>query len=481
MDPVAILIVVTVLLLVLLLAECPVAFALGLAGFVGIALSGRLDAGAAALGATPYSATAVYGLAVIPMYILLGMFAFHARIPEEIYAVAARLLWRVPGGLGIATVSACAGFASVSGSSVATAATMARISVQEMRDRGYRSSFAGGLVATAGGLGMIIPPSIVLVVYAFITGESVARMLVAGIVPGLVLAAAYGTYIVMRGRALVATAPVTDSLPAPAPLGASVGGTSAEGHVQETPASDRRPEDTPGSQGADAPQLPRFRDLPYGGALRAAILFGVIVAGIQGGLVTVTESGGLAVVAALLMLVAVRWKEGPKAVVRRIGESLSAAAATTGMVLMVLVGASIFSFYLISSGIPAQFASWLVELDIPPILLVAMMLLIVVPLGMFLESLSIMLIVLPLTYPVVEQLGYDGVWYGILLVILVELGMVTPPVGLNVFVVADAVRDLEVGEVFRGVLPFVLVTLGVVLLLFLFPDIVLWLPGLVAG
>lgn len=471
MDPLVIFAIVMVFFTIVLFLECPIAFALALTGFLGIVLSDRSSAASSALGAIPFTSTAVYGLAVVPLYVLMGMFAFHAKIPQQLYEVAARLLHRVPGGLAIATVAACAGFSSVSGSSVATAATMARVSADEMRARGYPDRFATGLIAAGGGLGMVIPPSTVLVIYAFITGESIARVLISGVVPGIMLATVYMAYSLWRGRHM-----------APRPL-AYAGASHAEAiprDFSEASTAEGVRASAPPLEGG-RPGSSRLRDLPLGGVLGAVTIFGVVILGIQGGLVTVTESGALAVIVAFVMVVIMRRGEGGRATLSVVRDSLSQAASTTTMAMSVLVGASIFSFYLVSSRLPARLTEWLTGLAVPSWFVVAAMLFCLIPLGMFLESLSCILIMVPLTYPVVTALGYDGVWYGVLVILLVEMGMLTPPVGLNVFVVADTVKDVSVGEVFKGVAPFLVLTLGVVVLLFIFPEIALWLPDLLTS
>lgn len=438
MDANTVLIIVVVVFAILLVSEVPIAFVLALAGAVGILLTRGFDVTTSAMGNVPFTAVANYSLSIVPMYILVGVFAVFARIAEHVYTVADRLLVRVRGGLGVATIAACAGFAAVTGSSVATAATIGRLAVDEMRQRGYTDTLATGLVAASGTLGILIPPSIILAIYGILTRESIALLLLAGIVPGMISALIYAVYVFIKG-------------------------TSRAGQEHKAEVARQR-----------------LRDLPWRGVFRVAIIFVLVISGVYTGWFTVTESGALGAFFALIVMLIELRREG----IRRVFETVKAAflevAAITSMSFFIFIGSSIFTFYLVSSGIPTAFLRWVTQLEANPVLIVAVLLAVLIPLGMALDSLSILVIFVPLTYPVVTALGFDGIWYAILVVKGIELGQITPPVGINAYVVSG-VSGVRPERVFRGIWPFAGLDLATTVLLFAFPIIVLWLPNLVGA
>ena len=433
-----ILIIVVVVFFVLLASEVPIGFCLALAGAVGIALDRGFSVSAATAAGTSFSAVGNYSLSIVPMYILVGLFALYARIAEHVYQVADRVLSRVRGGLGVATISACAGFAAVTGSSVATAATIGRLAIDEMRKRGYPVSLAAGMVAAAGTLGILIPPSIILAIYGVLTGESIAALLAAGIIPGILSALIYSTYIVAKG----------------------------------TPDS--------GNDATEKDPSQLWRNLPWRGVFRVGVLFIIVMAGVYTGVFTVTKSGALAAFFALIIMIIELRKEGFRSMVSSAKAALEEVAATTSMTFFVFVGSSIFTFFMVSAGIPTAFTRWVATLDIAPTLIVAVLLLALIPMGMALDSLSILIIFVPLTYPVVTAMGFSGIWYAILVVKGIELGQITPPVGINVYVVAG-VSGVSPEQTFRGIAPFALMDVITAGTLFFFPQIILWLPNTVHG
>jgi len=439
MDTGTVFLLVVGIFFVLLASEVPIAFCLGLAGALGVLLSRGFDVASATMAGTPFTAVANYSLSIVPMYILVGMFALHARIAEHVYAVADRLLTRVRGGLGIATISACAGFAAVTGSSVATAATIGKLAIHEMRKRGYSASLAAGMVAAAGTLGILIPPSIILAIYGVLTRESIAALLLAGIVPGIMSALIYSTYVVIKGSAV--------------------------------------PEDTTLQ---DAIRNAPIRTLPWRGVFRVGVLFFIVMIGVYSGLFTVTESGALGALFALIIMMVELRKEGWRKLVSSIKAALEEVSAVTSMAFFIFVGSSIFTFYMVSAGIPTAFTRWVAGLTVAPTLIVAIFLIALIPMGMALDSLSVLIIFVPLTYPVIHALGFSGIWYAILVVKGIELGQITPPVGINVYVVSG-VGGVSPEETFRGIAPFAVMDIITAAILFIFPGIILWLPNLVGG
>jgi C4-dicarboxylate transporter DctM subunit len=436
MEPGAVLIIVLAVFAVLLISEVPIAFVLALAGAVGILLTRGLDVTTSAMANVPFTAVANYSLSIVPMYVLVGVFAVFARIAEHVYTVADRLLVRVRGGLGVATIGACAGFAAVTGSSVATAATVGRLAIGEMRKRGYPDTLATGIVAASGTLGILIPPSIILAIYGILTGESIAALLVAGIIPGIVSALIYTIYVVAKGRP-----------------------DQSEAEIIETR---QRP----------------LRQLPWRGVFRVGVIFTLVMLGVYTGWFTVTESGALGAFFALVIMLIELRKDGLRRVLEVVKAAFLEVAAVTSMSFFIFIGSSIFTFYLVSAGIPTAFLRWVTSLDISGTLIVALFLLVLIPLGMALDSLSILVIFVPLTYPVIHALGFDGVWYAILVVKGIELGQITPPVGINVYVVAG-VSGVKPERVFRGIWPFAGLDVATALTFFLFPGIILWLPSVV--
>ena len=473
MDPITVAIIAIVLLLVLLAIETPVAYALGISGAVGLVLLHSFSYATSVLGSAPFVQTFSFTLTVIPTFILIGIFAVHGNVANYVYTISNHVFRKLPGGLGAATVMACAGFAAVTGSSVATTATMARLAVDQMRRYGYPISFAAGLVACAGTLGIMIPPSIILVLYSVITGESAGRMLAAGILPGLLTATAYITYALIRGRKIVDPEMAERALATAAATSGKYGGT-AGGKGRGTGMPLGAP--SGGANVAGVPQV-RSRDLPWRGLVYIGIIFTIVLGGIYSGLFTATESGAIGALAAFAIMCIELRRTSWHGIWAMVKSALLEAASTTGMVFAIVVGSSIFSAFLIQSGTPQALTRAVQELPIESWAVVVLFLLILVPLGMGLESISILIITMPLMYPVVISLGYDGIWFGILAVKLIEIGLVTPPVGISTFVAAASAK-VPVEKVFQGVWPFLAVDVVVVAILFLFPEMVLWLPNL---
>ncbi len=441
----------------LLLIEVPVAFSLMIAGALGIVLIGQVDVALSTIAAAPYSATAKYELLILPMFLLLGALVAHAGIATRIFESANRLVGWLPGGLAVATIFACTVFGGISGSSAADVATLGRVSVAEMRRHGYSVRFAAGLVAAAGTVAILIPPSIPLVVYGILTGLPIGSLLLAGVVPGIATSLAFAAFVMIRALWIRRTR-------------GAAGEGSAAGRWKASADDARGESGRPSEGGWHA----------FAGLLYAGVLFVVVVGGIYTGIVTSTEAAAVGAFAALVIAVPVA-----RAARRRVPDLLKAsvleAAKLTSMIFALLIGTAVFIYFLTLTRLPADFASWVLGLSVSPGIVVALFLLALIPLGMFLDGLSMMLLTVPVAYPVMSQLGVDGVWFGILVVTLIEIGLVTPPVGINVYVIAGLVDDLPLEEAFAGVAPFVVIQLLVTVLIFLFPDIALFLPRLAAG
>ncbi|GAA3509174.1 TRAP transporter large permease [Georgenia daeguensis] len=488
-----ILVVVGVVFLALLVAETPIAFCLAGAGVLGIALMKSVGVADGAMGSVPFSATSNYSLTVIPMYVLLGMLALHGKLATRLYAVASRLLGWLPGGLGIATVGACAGFAAVSGSSIATAATIGKLATAEMRRYGYPAALAGGIVAAAGSLGVLIPPSILIVLYSIMAEVSIGSMLVAGIVPGIVLAGAYAAYVLVQAKRLdlsagknlatelavagglstatQATASTAQAATATRSMNAAPGGSHTGGGTAVA-TLEHDNDDAEGPENPTSFQMVRA-------VVWIVLIFAAILSGVFTGVFTVIESAAVGALLALVMMVVESGKSGPRVVFHRLKVAALESTSVIAMAFGMVIGAMILTRFLVMARVPNRLSEWVTSLDVAPTIVVIAILLSLIPLGMFLESLSILVIVVPLVAPVVHELGFDPIWFGILFVMMVELGLITPPVGMNVFVTATTSR-ISVEKVFRGAMPLFLVSLAVVALLFVVPEIVTWLPDLLS-
>ncbi len=430
LDPVAVGTIGTLCVFGLLFIGMPIAFALMLVGFVGIGYLASFNAALPVVARTTYEVAAYYPYTVIPLFIVMGGFAGSSGLTREMYRTFDQWLRKLPGGLAIATIGACAGFSAVSGSSVATAATMGTVALPEMKRFGYHPKLATGSVAAGGTLGFLIPPSIGFVVYGMLTEQSIGKLLIAGMLPGILLAVAYGSTIMVWVKMNAKLAP-----------------------AQLDPVS----------------WSDKFRSLV--GIWEPLALFLIVIGGIYLGIFTPTEAG--AVGATVLFLVAL-WKR------RLTWENLIAAlyesVRISVMVLFLVAGANVFSYFLALSTIPMQVAAWVTELEVSRYLIHVVILIIYLFLGCFLDAISMMVLTLPVIYPVVTALNFDPIWFGVIAVLMMEAGLITPPMGLNIFTVAGVSPDVPVDTIFKGVMPFLLSVIVVVALVTSFPQLALLLP-----
>ncbi|MET7393747.1 TRAP transporter large permease [Dactylosporangium sp. NPDC005572] len=439
-------------LLLLIVVEVPVGLALAVSGIFGSVLLEGWPVASDVLSTTPYYASARYALFVIPMFVLLGALVANAGIGAQIFTAVNKVVGRVPGGLPATTVLATAAFSGISGSSAADVAAFGRISVQEMTRKGYSPNYAAAVVAAAGAFAALIPPSIVLVVFAITADISVGSMILAGVLPGLFSAAVLAGYVVARTIW-------------------SRRGSPAEAHDSPVDLTRDAPEDA---------EFARYQQSRRGsliGALYAVLLFAIVIGGIQTGLFTSTEAGAVGAFAALLLTLVVK---RPKHLTRWavVARSLKETSSITSMVFLLLVGAAIFNYFLISARVPSDVAAWVAGLDLPAHIVLLLILLLLLPLGTVLDGLSMVLVVTPIVVPIVNELGFDPIWYGILLIKMTEIALITPPVGINVFVIAGIMKATKVEQIFRSVFPFVLLDLAVTAVLFAFPSIITWLPSI---
>ncbi len=418
-------------LLALIAVRVPVAIAMGTVGIVGgVVLNGWFSLGFV-LGSQPFVTTSSYTLSVIPLFVMMGAFASRAGLSASLYQSLHALIGHWRGGLASATVGACALFGAVCGSSLATAATMARVAVPEMTEIGYDRRLTSGALAAGGTLGILIPPSIIMVIYALLTEQSIGQMFLAGMIPGFLAAGLYMAAIYILSTLRPDMAPRT----------------VRPDHVD---------------------RLLALRQMaPILG------LFVLVMGGIYAGFFSPTEAAGVGAFGAIV-LAALRgqltWEVTRDALVET--------AATTGMLFMILIGTSVLQFFIETSTLPRVIVDWINALGLPPIGVIILILAIYIVLGCFLDSLSMMLITLPIVFPIITDLGYDPIWFGVLVVSVVEIGMITPPLGMNLYVITASVENLRFETVAVGVLPFLAADLIRLVLLVSIPALSLALPRL---
>lgn len=408
----------------------PVAFVLILSSLIGIFILRGETVALVALTSMPYAKSADLSLAVIPLFILMGYLASAAGISELAYRMAYRWVGHIKGGLAVATVFACAAFAATSGSSVATSATVGKIAFAEMKRFRYDDAISAGTIASSGLLGIMIPPSIMLVIYGIVTQTSIAQLFLAGILPGILTALVFslGLYLLAWWKP----------------------------HLMPTSAE-------------------RFSWSERFVALRDSwaiwLLFAIIIGGIYTGLFTATESAAVGALAALVMALMSR-----KASTRTIFRGSLEAVSTCAMIFLILIGAGLFTQYVALAGLATEFARILTGLEMNRYAILFLILLAYIPLGMFLEPISMCLITLPIVFPAIVALGFDPIWFGIIIVKISEIANITPPLGLNVFVIRGINKNIPVEKVFKGAFLFVLMEIFILVILVAFPSISLIIP-----
>lgn len=449
-DPVLVGIICICILFGLALLGVRVAFAAGIAGFIGLVELIGFGPGASTAGSIPYAKTSLYALSVLPPFILIGFLAFHAGMTSKLFDAARKWIGWVPGGLAVATVMAQAGFAAVSGASTATAAVFSRVAIPEMLRNGYDTKLAAGVVAAGGTLATLIPPSAILVIYALIVEESVGALLLAGFLPGVVSALIYAAIIILWAKVHPTAGP-------------AVGGfTWGE----------------------------RMRSVP--GVIPIILVAGIIITAIYDGWATITEAGALGAFVVLVLAFFQGMRFGG------LRDALMETARLTVMIFTLIWGIFIFVTFLNFSTVPQAFSQWIVELPYNPYVILLAILIGYAVLGMFMDAIGMLLVTLPIFYPAVMALnggtdvtreasafGLNGteasIWFGIIVVKMAEVCLITPPIGLNCFVVNGVRPDIPLGHVFRGIAIFFVADVLAIAALVFFPEIVLFLPDLMRG
>jgi tripartite ATP-independent transporter DctM subunit len=408
----------------------PVAIALLVVGFVGTILLSGFQAAAFTLSGQVFATVTVYELSIIPLFILMGNLASAAGLSRDLFEAAHKMIGRFKGGLAGATIVGCAGFAALSGSSIASAITMGKVAYPEMRRYNYGAKLATGSIAAGGTLGILIPPSTGFVIYAVLTEESIGRLFMAGVLPGILLTTMF----------LLAIAIVTFIWPEEGPRG------------------------------------PKFTAKEkLASLLRATGIGGIVlitIGGIYTGMFTPVEAAGVGAFFALFMLIIRR-----KCTCATLYDVSAETLKTTGMAFFILIGANVFAPFVALSHLPATIAAAMAGLALGTYGTLALILLGYVILGMFIEGLSLLVITLPIVFPLVVGLGFDPIWLGVVMVIVLEMGLISPPVGVNVFIVKSVVQDVKIETIFAGIMPFWLAMIATLALIVIFPEIALLLPN----
>jgi tripartite ATP-independent transporter DctM subunit len=419
------------LLVVLLFSGLSIGIGMGLVGFLGMVYLNGMMPGLDIMGRTPYGTVTSYSLSVVPLFILMGAFCFHSGLSTDIYYAVHRWVGHFRGGLAMATVGACALFAAVSGSSLATAATMGRVALPEMKKYKYAVTLASGSIAAGGSIGILIPPSTILVIYAILTEQSIGKLFLAGFIPGILEALFYMVtiYIVCSRNPLI------------------------------------------GPRGPSS----SFKEKVF--ALKSAwgvfVLFLLVIGGIYLGVFTPTEAAGIGAFGALLFSFGRR-----KVTWKNFVASLQETSKTTAMMFLILIGAMVLGYFLAVTRLPFELSTFVAGLAVNRYLILSFIIVLYLLLGAIFSALAIIVLTVPILFPVVTALGFDPIWFGIIIVRMVEIGQITPPMGINVFVLKGVAGDIPVETIFRGIVPFLIADLCHVALLIIFPQIATFLPSL---
>ncbi len=429
MEPIVVGLLSFAALFILLIMTVPIGFAMGICGLLGMSMIIGFGPSISLFGTTVYETTVTYDLSIVPLFVLMGAVAARSGLSKELYAAFNAWFGAFRGGLALATVGACGAFAAICGSSVATAATMSKVALPEMKRYKYSESLATGSVAAGGIIGILIPPSVVLVLYGVLTETSIGDLFIAGFLPGVLTIIGFMLVVVVITR-----------------INPDIG-----------PAGER------------VPVKEKFEAL--GRTWAIILLFALVIGGIYFGVFTPTEAAGIGAVGAF----------GISALRRRLTlantrDALMETVKTTAMIFTILIGALTLNNLMVFSGIAAALSGFVSGLDLHPMMVMAIILLIYLIMGCFLDALAMILLTVPIFFPIITNLGFDPVWFGIIIVMVVELGLITPPIGMNVFVIKGMAPDVKLSSIYKGVIPFVVAQFILIILVFLIPEIALWLP-----
>jgi C4-dicarboxylate transporter DctM subunit len=421
----------TVLLVIILFSGMPVGIVMGFLGFLCIAYIGGIDPAFTRLGTSPYTTVSSYGMTVVPLFVLMGAFAFHTGMTQELFNTAYKWLGRLPGGLAVATIGASALFSAVSGSSVAATATIGMVALPEMRRYKYDDALSTGSICAGGGLDIMIPPSIILVIYGILTEQSIGKLLLAGVIPGIVLSLLYMAVILFMCI--------------------------------------RNP--NLGPRGEKTTFIEKILSLKNTWAV--LVLFLVVMGGLYLGVFTPTEAAGIGAFGAFVVGLArrkLKWKG--------FVSSLQETIETTAMCFVILIGANIFGYFLAISRLPNELSAIILNLEVDRNIIMFIILIIYLFLGCIISSLAMIVLTVPIFFPVIVALGFDPIWFGIIIVLVVEMGLITPPVGMNVYIIHGIAKTIPMYTIFRGIVPFLLMEFVLAALLMIWPQIATLLPDM---
>jgi tripartite ATP-independent transporter DctM subunit len=427
-DPITLGVLSLLALTLLLMSGVRIAFATALCGFAGLWIMRGYDPAAALSASTVFGHLTNYNLLVLPLFIMMGFFAYYAGITRDIYWAARQWFGQLPGGLAVATVIGCAGFAAACGASTASAAVMGRVALPELKKFGYDDKISTGCVAAGGTMAIMIPPSVLMVIYGFIAEESIGALLLAGILPGLLQAASYVVMLQVRFRINPALGPPIRGITWP----------------------------------------DRFRSLK--GVWGMIVLIVLVMGSMYTGIATPTEAAGVGALGALAMAL-------PRLGFKDFSGAMSETARTTALIFAIVAGVLIYVHFLGFTGMPAAIADWIVHLDVSPVVVLICILCLYLVLGMFLDGIGMILLTVPIILPTIKTLGIHPIVFGVLVVRMVEIGLMTPPVGLNVYVLKGVAKGVSMGDIFRGCGWFVFVDIINVAMLIAFPAIILLIPS----
>jgi tripartite ATP-independent transporter DctM subunit len=433
MSPVTVGIIGIFFLFLLLALRMQIGFSMAVVGFLGYALLGSLKPSFTVLGFEPFKIGVQYSLTVIPLFILMGQFANYSKYSKmgsEIYQTVYRWVGFLPGGLSMATVVACGGFAAISGSSLAAAATMGMVALPEMKRFKYDDALATGCIAAGGTLGILIPPSTVMIIYAILTEQPIETLFIAGILPGVLLCGLFVLTVYILAKVKPALGP-------------------------------------PGPKFTMKERVFSLKD-----TWSILTLFFIVIGGLYTGWFTPTEAAGVGAFGALVITLVKRrltWSN--------LTDSLAQTTRTTAMVFLILIGAHIFGYFLTLSEIPEQLSILATEAGLNRYVIVSIIILMYIVLGCFMEGLAIMVLTIPIIYPLVLDMGFDPIWFGVMITLVMEMSLITPPVGINVFIISGISKDVPMYTIFRGILPFWFAILACIIILMIFPQIALFLPN----
>lgn len=422
-----------IVLFVFLFSKMPVGFVMAVVGCIGFGYVRSSDPALSLLAKDFFEVFSSYGMTVVPLFVLMGQLSFHSGISRRLYDSAYVILGDRPGGLAIATVGACAAFSAISGSTNATAATMATVTIPEMKRYKYDMGLATGTVAAAGSLGILIPPSVIFIVYGILTEQSIGKLFAAGILPGILLAGLFVTAIMLR--------------------------------VRKNPSL--------------APPGPRFslkqKAKALSGVIETLLLFALVMGGIFFGIFTPTEAAAAGAFLTLLMAI-IRRQLSWEGFIKSIADTVRISC----MVMVIVAGAFVFGHFMAVTQLPYNLANWVGSLPLPNYAIMLVIVLVYLVGGCFMDALAMVMLTIPIFFPVSEALGFDPIWFGVVIVLITEMGVITPPVGINVYVVSGIAKDVPLLTIFRGALPMLLCLIICNLVLLIFPQIALFLPSLMS-